>query len=56
MSEDLFERLMREYREKFGEDFPVFLCMGMSDEEIIAEIESCLKSGKKLEPEGELIY
>lgn len=41
------------YREKFGEQFPLMLCMGMPDKDIIKIIDKCLKSGKPYDPEIE---
>lgn len=44
---------LEKYRETFGEQFPLMLCMGMPDKEIIKIIDECLDSGKPYEPEIE---
>lgn len=41
--------LMYKYRERFGETFPLMMCMDMTDEEIESRLEDCLKSGKPYE-------
>ena len=38
-----------EYKEKFGDQFPLYMMLGASDEEIIAEARKCIKSGKPFE-------
>lgn len=38
------------YREVFGEAFPLMCCMGMTDSEIVAVIDGCVKSGKPFAP------
>lgn len=40
---------LEEYEKKFGEGFPLFLCMGYSTGRIIAEIKRCVAEGKKYE-------
>lgn len=40
------DELLKEYVDKFGENFPVFLCLGMEDDEIISIIKKCLKDGE----------
>lgn len=39
------QELMERYEERFGEVFPLMMCMDMTDEEIERRIESCLDSG-----------
>jgi len=43
--------LLTKYVEKFGENFPMFLVMGMSAEEIDAQIEKSIKENKPFVPE-----
>lgn len=40
-----------EYREKFDEQFPLMLVLGMSDEDISSLVDECLESGKPYEPD-----
>lgn len=47
--EERFEFLAKEYRSKFGEFYPVFMTTMLSTEELIADIEDCLRTGKKKE-------
>ena len=42
MNEELFEQ----YREMFGEPFPLMLALSMDDDEIRDAIEDCLVTGK----------
>lgn len=37
---------MQEYEEKFGEQFPLMLCRGCDDEEVIEIINECISSNK----------
>lgn len=46
------EKALEEYRERFGEYFPLMLAQGMSDAQIIREVNACLKSGKEYEPDA----
>lgn len=47
---------MDKYKEVFDEQFPLMLVQGMSDKEIAAVIDGCLRSGKPYEPEPNLKY
>lgn len=38
----MLDKKLTEYAEKFNENFPIFLMMGKSDEEIIRIIQKCL--------------
>ena len=42
-----------EYEMFFNEPFPMRLCMGMPDKDVIKIIDKCLKSGKPYDPEIE---
>ena len=44
---------LREYREAFGEQFPLMLVQGVSDDGIAAIIDECLEVGRPYEPECE---
>lgn len=41
---------MKEYEQRFDDQFPLMLCSGMDDGEIIKEIERCLKKGEEYSP------
>lgn len=43
------EKLLEKYLEKFGEQFPLMLCMGMSEEAIMKLIQECIDAGKPYE-------
>jgi len=43
--------LLRKYVERFKENFPFFLVMGMSDEEMRKQLEESLETGKPFRPE-----
>ena len=45
------EKLLSDYLEKFGEQFPIMLVRGMDDDEIESIIKRCLDSGEPYEPE-----
>lgn len=47
------DKLLDQYREKFGEQFPLMLVMGMSEDDIIKIIEECLEKGVPYDPELE---
>ena len=36
------DKYLKEYEEKFGEQFPIMLCRGCDDEEIIEIIDECI--------------
>lgn len=53
------DNLIREYVDKFNENFPVYSMMCASDEQVAEIIEQCLSSGKPYEPEeleGDALY
>lgn len=53
------DTLIREYVDKFNENFPVYSMMCASDEQVAEIIEQCLSSGKPYEPEeleGDALY
>lgn len=39
------DELLIKYVDAFGENFPLFMCMGIDDEKIMKIIEDCLKDG-----------
>ena len=43
--------LLKIYAERFKENFPFFLVMGMSDEEMRKQLEESLETGKPFRPE-----
>jgi 2-oxo-4-hydroxy-4-carboxy--5-ureidoimidazoline (OHCU) decarboxylase len=43
--------LINRYTEAFEQNFPVYLVMGMKEDEIIQAIEKSLKNGIPFEPE-----
>lgn len=45
------EKLIDDYLEKFGEQFPIMLLRGVSEEELKAIIQKCIDEGKPYEPE-----
>jgi len=45
------DSLLSQYSEKFGESFPIFLVMGMSDDEIDDQIKESIKNNKPFKPE-----
>ena len=47
------EKLLNEYKEKFNDNFPIFLCRSMEEEEIIEIMQKCIDEGKPYEPELE---
>lgn len=50
------DEAMERYRERFDDQYPLYCAMGMSDEEIVAEIEECLRRGEPFEPEDGVFY
>ena len=46
MSSSKLEKLLSEYVEKFDENFPAFLVMGMSADEMIEQLEKSIETGK----------
>ena len=47
----MLDKKLTEYAEKFNENFPIFLMMGKSDEEIIRIIQKCLNDEQAFEPD-----
>ena len=45
------DALLDKYRTQFGEQFPLMLCRGMTDEEICQTVQKCLDDGKPYAPE-----
>ena len=43
--------LLDEYQKRFKECFPLMLCMGVDDEEIINIIKECLEKNEPYNPE-----
>lgn len=46
MKKTLFD-LLDEYKEKFGDQFPMMMMLSTPEEEIMDAIQKCLDSGKK---------
>lgn len=44
-------KLLDEYREKFKEQFPLMLVMGIPEDEISEIIKVCINSGQPYDPE-----
>lgn len=40
------DKYLKEYGEKFGEQFPLMLCRGCDDEEIIEIIDECISKNE----------
>lgn len=40
------DKYLKEYDEKFGEQFPIMLCRGCDDEEIIEIIDECISKNE----------
>ena len=40
------DKYLKEYEEKFGEQFPIMLCRGCDDEEIIEIIDECMSKNE----------
>ena len=47
------ESKLQEYKDKFGEQFPLMMVMGMDDSEIIKLIDGCIESGEPYAPDFE---
>ena len=43
------DKLLKQYAEQFGEQFPAMLCRGCDDEELEEIIKECLKKNKPYE-------
>ena len=46
-----FKKLLLKYSEKFNEGFPIFMVMGMSDDDIIEILEDSIANDRKYNPE-----
>jgi hypothetical protein len=51
MEGDHMEKLLDEYRERFGEQFPLMLCRGIGDDAVCDIIRKCLEDGEPYNPE-----
>ena len=40
------DKYLKEYEVKFGEQFPIMLCRGCDDEEIIEIIDECISKNE----------
>ena len=40
------DKYLKKYEEKFGEQFPIMLCRGCDDEEIIEIIDECISKNE----------
>ena len=40
------DKYLKEYEEKFGEQFPIMLCRGCDDDEIMKIIDECLSKNE----------
>lgn len=40
------DKYLKEYEEKFGEQFPIMLCRGCDDEEIVEIIDECISKNE----------
>ena len=40
------DKYLRKYEEKFGEQFPIMLCKGCDDEEIVEIIDECISKNE----------
>lgn len=52
----MLEKLLAEYKEKFGEPFPMFVVRYLDDEEISKSIQECIDKGEPLELEDGADY
>lgn len=52
------DKLLSEYREKFKEQFPLMLVMGVEEKEIEEIIKKCIDEGKPYNPKlkGNAVY
>lgn len=50
------QKYLREYRDKFGEQFPMMACLGMDEDEIIKAIKECVSNNKKYVYDTEQFY
>lgn len=47
---------MKRYEETFGEEFPLFLALGMGNKGLLALIEKCIAEKEPLKPDKGIIY
>lgn len=52
MLETKRQQAIRDYFSAFGRNFPLFLAMGMDDEEIIETIRGCIREKKLYDPKN----
>ena len=52
----MFEELLQEYKHIFKEPFPLMLCRGCDDDEIIELIKECIESNIPYTVENNLDY
>ncbi len=45
------DELINKYTDIFGENFPFFMCMGISEDEVTAIILECLRTNTPFHPE-----
>lgn len=45
------ESKLQEYKDKFGEQFPLMMVRGMDDKDVVKLINDCLESEKPYEPD-----
>jgi hypothetical protein len=45
------DKWLEKYRETFDEQFPLMLCRGNTEDEIIKIIQKCIDDGEPYEPE-----
>lgn len=45
------EQKLNEYAKKFGENFPIFMVRGMSEDKVVKTIDECIKNNKPYEVE-----
>lgn len=45
-----------QYKEKFDEQFPLMACLGMSEDEIIKEIQLCIEHNRLYEYDTSRFY
>lgn len=48
----MLEELQQEYERIFKEPFPIMMCRGCTDEEIIKIIKECIKNKKPVKDRG----
>ena len=48
---DDLEKVLNQYRDRFGENFPVMLFRGTPEDELIQTVQKCLDDAKPFEPD-----